>query len=258
LGALLDVGHAVRFGVTFSSTGRAPAVTELFARGPHDGPGTFEIGDPALRIERANSLEGTVRVHADRFRFEASVFSTWFRNYIFGGFTGRTCDEDGNCIVGDGLDFRELVYRQQSAHFRGLEGEVNYALVSGPSGTLEARALGDYTRATLGDGNNVPRIPPYRIGGGLSWRSRVFDAGILFIHSGRQDRFGVFDTPTPGYDSLSANIAVRPFRAHPGIEFALVGQNLTDSLQRNAAALNKDLVVQPGRTIRLALRLATF
>jgi iron complex outermembrane recepter protein len=258
LGALLDVGEALKLGLTFSSTGRAPAVTELFARGPHDGPGTFEIGDPTLRIERANSLEGTIRVHADRFRFEGSVYSSWFRNYIFGDFSGRTCDEDGNCVVGDGEEFRELFYRQQSAHFRGVEGEVKYAFVSGANGTLEARALGDYVRATLGDGSNVPRIPPYRIGGGLSWRSPTFDAGILFLHAGHQDRFGAFDTPTPGYDALSANIAVRPFRAHPGIEFALVGQNLTNSVQRDAAALNKDVVVLPGRTVRLVLRLASF
>lgn len=258
LGALLDVGTSVKLGLTFSSTGRTPAVTELFARGPHDGPGTFEIGDPTLRIERANSLEGTIRVHADRFRFEGSVYSSWFRNYIFGDFSGRTCDEDGNCVVGDSEEFRELFYRQQSAHFRGVEGEVKYAFVSSANGTLEARALGDYVRATLGDGSNVPRIPPYRVGGGLSWRSPTFDAGVLFLHAGRQDRFGAFDTPTPGYDALSANIAVRPFRAHPGIEFALVGQNLTNSVQRDAAALNKDVVVLPGRTVRLVLRLASF
>jgi iron complex outermembrane receptor protein len=258
LGALLDAGEAVKLGVTFSSTGRAPAVTELFARGPHDGPGTFEIGDPTLQIERANSLEGTLRVHANRFRFEGSIYSSWFRNYIFGDFSGRTCDEAHNCVVGDGEEFRELFYRQQSAHFRGLEGQVNYAFISGRNGTLEARALGDYVRATLGDGSNVPRIPPYRIGGGLSWRSPTFDAGILFIRAGRQDRFGAFDTPTPGYNALSANIALRPFKAHPGIELAVVGQNLTNDVQRDAAALNKDVVVLPGRTVRFVLRVASF
>lgn len=258
IGALLDVGEALKLGLTFSSTGRVPAVTELFARGPHDGPGTFEIGNPSLTIERANSLEGTVRVRTGSFRFEGSLYSSWFDNYIYGAFTGRTCDEDGTCIVGDGRDFRELFYRQQSAHFRGFEAEARYAFVSGPDGTLEARALADYTRATLGDGSNVPRIPPYRFGGGLDWRSPRFDAGVLYLRSGRQNHFGAFDTPTPGYDALSANLAVRPFRSHPGIEFAIVGQNLTNSAQRDAAALNKDVVVLPGRNIRFVMRLATF
>jgi iron complex outermembrane receptor protein len=51
---------------------------------------------------------------------------------------------------------------------------------------------------------------------------------------------------------------VRPFRAAPGIEFSVVGQNLTDDVQRDAAALNRDQVVMPGRSVRAVVRLATF
>ena len=40
----------------------------------------------------------------------------------------------------------------------------------------------------------------------------------------------------------------------PAFELALVGHNLTDSVQRNAVALNKDEVILPGRDIRLVLR----
>ncbi|MEI9926843.1 MAG: TonB-dependent receptor [Sphingomonas sp.] len=257
IGALLDVGP-LKFGATFSSTGRAPAITELFARGGHDGPQTFETGDPALRIERANSLEGTVRLNNGRFRFEGSVYATWFHNYIFGDLTGRTCDDDGNCVAGDSEELKELNYQQRGARFWGLEGEADYAFVKAASGTLEGRVLADYTRAKLDDGSNVPRIAPYRVGGGLAWKSARFDAGFLLLHSGRQDDYGAFDTPTPGYNALSANLAVRPFKDHPGIEFAIVGQNLTDDIQRNAAALNKDVVVLPGRSVRFVLRAATF
>lgn len=46
--------------------------------------------------------------------------------------------------------------------------------------------------------------------------------------------------------------------AHPGAELAVVAQNLTDDVQRNASALNKDEVVLPGRTVRLVLRVASF
>ncbi|HET8883074.1 MAG TPA: TonB-dependent receptor, partial [Solimonas sp.] len=62
LGLVFDASEAVKLGLTLSSTARAPAQTELFARGPHDGPATYETGDPTLDLERANSLEGTVRV----------------------------------------------------------------------------------------------------------------------------------------------------------------------------------------------------
>ncbi|HEX7855163.1 MAG TPA: TonB-dependent receptor [Sphingobium sp.] len=258
LGALYTATDGVKLGLTFSSTGRAPAMTELFARGGHDGPNTYETGDPNLRIERANSLEASLRIHRGRFKFDGSIYSSWFQNYIYGDLTGRTCDDDGVCAVGGSGDLKELFYRQQGAHFRGLEGEARYDLVKDAAGTLTAKLLGDYTRATLDDGNNVPRIPPYKIGGGLSWEGKKADAGVTFIHYGRQNDYGLFDTPTPGYNSLSAQIALRPFTAYPGVELAVVGQNLTNDVQRLATSLNKDDVVMPGRSVRVVLKLATF
>jgi iron complex outermembrane receptor protein len=258
VGALLEVTDGVKVGLTASSTGRAPAITELFARGGHDGPGTFETGDPNLGIERANSLEGTLRVRSGAFKFTGSIYSTWFHNYIYGDLTGRTCDDDGNCIDGDSEELRELNYRQQGAHFRGVEGEASYDLLKSAAGTLQAKALADYTRATLDQGGNVPRIPPYRLGGGLNWESSPVDAGFLFLYVGRQNKFGAFDTATSSYVQLNAQVAWRPFKAHPGIELAIVGQNLTNDVQRDASALNKDQVVMPGRNVRFVLRVATF
>ena len=37
-----------------------------------------------------------------------------------------------------------------------------------------------------------------------------------------------------------------------------MGQNLTDDVQRDAAALNRDAVVMPGRSVRFVVKLATF
>jgi iron complex outermembrane receptor protein len=257
LGALFDVSSSVKLGFTASTTGRAPAMTELFARGGHDGPGTYETGDPNLKIERARSLEATLRIRSGQFRFDGSIYSSWFADYIYGDLTGRTCDEDGNCVDGPGGDFRELFYHQQGAHFRGIEGQASYDLFDAGTGGLTAKVLGDYTRATLADGSNVPRIPPYRFGGGLSWESDPFDADFMLMRVGRQDDYGAYDTPTPGYVSLDAALSWRPFKDHRGIEFALVGQNLTNTVQRDAAAFNKDLVVQPGRNVRFVIKLAT-
>jgi iron complex outermembrane receptor protein len=258
IGALYDLTSAVKLGLTASSTGRAPGQTELYARGGHDGPNTYETGDPNLKIERANSLEGTIRVDSGKFRFEGSAYYTWFHNYIYGDLTGRTCDDDGTCVEGDGGDLKELFYRQQNAHFRGLEGKASYALLKRDDSSLEINALGDYTRATLGQGGNVPRIPPYRIGGGFAWKSRMIDANLLYLYVGKQNDFGDFDTATAHYNDLSAQIAVRPLRAYPNIQFAVVGQNLTNDVQRAATALNKDEVVMPGRNVRFVIRFANF
>jgi len=258
VGVLYEVSDAVKIGATASTTGRAPAITELFARGPHEGSGTFEFGNPGLSTERAKSLEATLRVDSGAFEFEGSIYGSWFDNYIYGHLTGRTCEEDGFCSDDPDGEMRELLVRQQGAHFRGIEGQASYALIDSSAGKLEASLLADYTRATFDDGSNVPRIPAYRVGGGLEWTSDAFDAGVSLIHVGDQNRFGPFDTRTEGYNSLSAQVAWRPFRKQPGIEFAIVGQNLTNEVQRNAAALNKDWVVMPGRTVRFMVRLATF
>ncbi|MAW99288.1 MAG: TonB-dependent receptor [Sphingomonas sp.] len=257
IGALYDVGGAgiVKLGLTFSSTGRAPAITELYARGGHDGPDTFETGDPNLKIERSNSLEASLRVNAGPFRFEGSAYSSWFHNYIYGQLTGRMCDDDGVCAVGGDGDLKELNYRQQGAHFRGLEAKASYAVMDDGNRRLEVNALGDYVRATFDDGSNVPRIPPYRYGGGLSWSSKPFDADVQFIHYARQNKYGAFDFATPSYNDLSASVTVHPFTENRNIALSVVGQNLTDDVQRNAAALNRADVVQPGRNIRAVLKI---
>jgi iron complex outermembrane receptor protein len=254
VGLLIDAADWLKLGVTASTAGRAPAQTELFARGGHDGPGTFETGDPTLKIERANSLEGTARLRFPDVTVDFSVWSSWFDNYIYGQLTGRTCDNAGICAMGGPGDLKELNYVQTGAHFRGLEGKGTYKLWDSGSGVLSAEFQGDYVRATLNGGSNVPHIPPYRLGGGLTWESDAFDAGVRLMVNGRQKDFGAFDTPTPSYTELNANIAWRPFPSAQGIQFDLVGHNLTDAVERNAASFNKDVVVMPGRDIRLVLR----
>ncbi len=255
LGMLYQPVAAVKLGLTFSSTARAPALTELFARGAHDGPATFETGDPSLRSERANALEASLRIRAGRFSFDGSIYSSWFHHYIYGDLSGQLCDEDGLCAIGGPGGLRELSYRQQGAHFRGIEGEAHFTVAKTQAGNFTLKALGDVTRATLHDGSNVPRIPPWRLGGGVELETDRLDAGMTLLYAGRQDKVGAIDTSTPGYVSLNAQIAWRPFRAQPGIEFAVIGQNLTDDLQRNAAALNKDVVAMPGRNVRFVVKL---
>jgi iron complex outermembrane receptor protein len=257
IGGLFDLTDEIKLGLTGSSTARAPAQTELFARGPHDGPQTFETGDPNLKMERANSLEGTVRLRFPEFTFDGSIYTTSFDNYVYGALTGRNCDDAGSCAFGSPDELRELNYVQQSANFRGLEGKAVYDLWHVEGGVLQVTALADYVRATLSGGVNVPRIPPWRAGGGLEWQSEAFDAGFQVIRVGAQNNPGQFDTSTPGYVSVDAQLSWRPFPENSKIEIALIARNLADEVVRNAASLNKDLVVMPGRNIRLALRYAT-
>ena len=258
VGMLFEPAEGFKLGLTASTTARAPALTELFARGGHDGPQTYETGDPDLVPERARALELSLRVNKGPFEFDGSLYSTKFDNYIYGDLTGRTCEDDGTCMVGAGLPLREVFYRQQGAHFRGVEAEARVDLLKQPTSLLALRILGDYTRATLDDGSSVPRIAPWRIGGGIDWTSSHLDLGVSYTRFARQNQFGQFDTPTDGYNALSVHVAWRPFTQHPGIELGLIGQNLTNDVQRQATSFNKDLVIAPGRSIRFTLRVASF
>jgi len=256
-GLVYELNSITRLGLTLSSAARAPAQTELFARGPHDGPGTFETGDPDLKLERSNSLEGTLRIRTDNVRFEGSLWGAKFDNYIFGQLTGRTCDDDGVCVDGDSLDLKELNYTQLGAKFYGAEGKTTVDLMKGAAGKLEAEFLADYVRAKLdGGAGNVPRIPPYHVGAGLSWAAAQFDAGFLVKYAGRQTDTSFAETETAGFVNVDAQLGWRPIASNSDMEVVLVGHNLTDATQRNAIALNKDEVILPGRDVRLLFRAA--
>jgi iron complex outermembrane receptor protein len=252
-GLLFDATDAITLGLTASTAARAPNVVELFAHGPHDGPGTFETGNPNLTIERANSLEGTVRVHSADTVFEGSLWGVTFSNYIHGQLTGNTCDEDGNCGPDLG-EFKQLFYEQGGARFWGLEGKVAQTLFQGNGGILVVDALADYVRATLTTGGNVPLVPPYHLGGGLSWQSMMIDADLHVFYSGAQNQVGEALTPTAGYVSLDMDVTWRPSESLKGFAISLIARNLSDSRERNAASLNHDVVELPGRDIRVVTR----
>ncbi|SFI73054.1 TonB-dependent receptor [Caulobacter sp. UNC279MFTsu5.1] len=254
-GFTYEASDALRLGLTAASAARAPAQTELFAIGPHDGPATFETGDPSLKIERANSLEATARYKiGSEGRIEASVWGARFDNYIYGALTGRLCEEDGVCAVGGAGDLKELNYGQRDASFWGAEAKAFFPLTAVGGGKLSGQVLGDYVRAKFtGGGGDVPRIQPGRFGGGLDWDNGTIDASFLVLAVSSQDHVGVADPATDGYTSVDAQVRWKPFKAKPGLQLLLVGHNLADETIRNATALNKDSVVMPGRDVRLVL-----
>jgi len=124
-GFLYDLPLGIVARLTAAHVERAPDATELFYKGPHDSTATFEIGNPNLTIEGANTFEiGFKRAKGD-FRFDASVYHTDFKNFIYKRFTGAKCDSDfASCGTGTELD--QIVYSQQDATFYGAELLTEY------------------------------------------------------------------------------------------------------------------------------------
>ena len=205
-GFLYDLPHGIVARLTAQHVERAPDATELFYKGPHDFTATFEIGTPGLTIEGANTFElGFKRAKGD-FRFDASVYHTDFKNFIYKRFTGAKCDDDfASCGIGSELD--QIIYSQQDATFYGAEllGELDIARIW--RGVWGIDGQYDFVHATFKDGTYVPKMPPHRLGGGIYYRDVHWLARINLLHAFRQDEFAAFDTPTPGYNLLNAELS---------------------------------------------------
>ena len=254
-GLLFEATDALQLGFTLSSAARAPGQTELYARGPHEATSTFETGNTAFDEERANSFEATLRFDSGKANYELAAWYSDFTDYIFGNLTGRTCDDEGLCADDGGGDLQELIYEQRDAAYWGAEARANVDLVELAGAPLRGIVLADYVRASLDGGGEVPRISPYHVGAGLDWTGNSFTGGILVKYTGaRDDHLATAETPTDGFVSVDAQASWRPFEKNPDIEFALIGRNLTDELQRNAVSLNKDDVILPGREVRFMIR----
>ena len=233
---------------------RAPTALELFAHGAHDAPGTFEIGNPGLKVETANTAEIGLKRIDGAFRFDAKVYYTKYNNFIFRQATGILCGaEFATC--GTGTEFIQTVYGQRDAIFRGGEMAWQWDLLPVAAGIFGVDGQYDFVRATFTDGSNVPRMPPMRVGGGSYWRNDNWFVRMGLLHAFGQSDLGQNDTPTAGYNLLKMEISNKQYwRNSPWgaaeITTGLVGDNLLDVDVRNSVQFHKDEILMPGRSIK--------
>ncbi len=233
---------------------RAPTALELFAHGAHDAPGTFEIGNPGLKVETANTAELGLKRIDGTFRFDAKVYYTKYDNFIFRQATGILCGaEFATC--GSGTEFIQTVYGQRDAIFRGGEMAWQWDVLPVATGTFGVDGQYDFVRATFTDGSNVPRMPPMRLGGGAYWRNDNWFVRMGLLHAFGQSDLGQNDTPTAGYNLLKMEVSNKQYwRDSPWgaaeITTGLVGDNLLDVDVRNSVQFHKDEILMPGRSIK--------
>lgn len=239
-----DSGH---FAINVSRAERAPGDQELFADGPHVATQTFEVGDAGLGEESADSIELSYRQHAGRLTGSLSLFRNDFDDFIY-------LDDTG--LSEDGLPVRQ--WRQQDAVFEGGEIELRYDLGEFASGHWQLHAFADRVTATLDNGQNVPRIPPRRIGFGVEWDHGCWAGDLSWIRAARQDRTGPFESPTAGFDQVDADLSCQlPSGSNTRWTVFVKASNLLDEDMRNHTSFKKDDVLLPGRNLRLFVR-ATF
>jgi iron complex outermembrane receptor protein len=242
--------------VTAQRVERAPKPAELFSRGPHDATGTFDIGNPDLNIEVANSVEVGLRRATGPLRFEATAYYTRFRGFIFRRLTGVMCDATFESCGDPAAELKQAVYSQRDATFRGGEIQAQYDVAQVLRGVWGVEGQFDTVRATFIDGTNVPRIPPMRLGGGVFYRDSNWLARVNLLHAFPQNDTAPNETPTAGYNLLRAEISytqkLKTTRPLEPREFTvgIVGNNLLNEAIRNSVSYTKDEVLMPGASVR--------
>jgi iron complex outermembrane receptor protein len=256
LGALQALPYGLVAGVSAQYVERAPRALELFAKGPHDASGTFEIGDPNLKKEAATGFEASLRKPQGSWRFDATVFHTRYHNFIFRQETGLLCDDDfESCGSGGGTELRQVVFAQRDARFWGAEFATQIDLTQFGEFTLGIDGQYDFVDARFTDGSFVPRIPPHRLGGGAYLKSMEWFARVGILHAFAQNNLALNETPTAGYNLLKAELTYT-LKVAPNLfnvkeaRFGVVGTNLLDDEVRNHVSFRKDEVLLPGRSVR--------
>lgn len=257
IGALQDLPLGFVASLNGSYVERGPTGYELFSQGPHDATATFEIGNPDLKKERARTVEASIRRAEGPLRLDATGYYTRYTGFIYRNFTGLACDDDfASC--GTGTENRQIVYQQQNATFYGAEIIGQYDILPVGNGFAGIEAQFDFVRAQFDNGTNVPRIPPYRLGGGVYLRADGWFARVNLLHAFDHQATALFETPTPGYDDLRAELsytkAVDPaVYGASAITLGVQGRNLLDADIRNSTSFKKDEILLPGRNVRLFL-----
>jgi iron complex outermembrane receptor protein len=249
---------------------RPPALEEMFFFGAHHGNFAVEVGNPALRSERALGVDLALRWRTPRASGEVTYFRNDIDDYIFrrlmdhqefedrrdsfvARFGGRQpaghAEHDKEGADGDGED-EEIAYVEfvgADALLQGVESHADFQLTP----VLSAELGLDVVRGSLKDNDlPLPRIPPVKFRGGLRFQRNALQIGGQVISAASQNRLSTNETATAGYTLLKL-YASYSFDSG-GALHTFTGRldNATDELYRNHLSLIKDVVPEIGRNFK--------
>ena len=268
LGLLYDLPFATVLRLNGQYVERAPDAAELFSKGMHEATGTFEVGNPFLVEEKATTAEIGLKKATGAFRFDTSAYYTRYTGFIYRALQGFTCEpkahggefhcEDEGHGGGAGHDHAfDLVYFQQrDANFYGAELAAQLDVGRVWNGIWGVDAQYDFVRAQFEDGENVPRIPPHRLGGGVYYHDANWLARAGALHAFQQNEFGLNEIATPGYTLVNAELSyttdvTAPDGTASQVTIGVRGENLADDEVLNHTSFKRrEEVLLPGASVR--------
>jgi iron complex outermembrane receptor protein len=223
---------------------RAPTVEELFSHAAHAATGSYELGNPDLKVERSLGLDAVLRVAAAGVSGQLSGYLNQVQGYIAPDVSRDTTVE--------GETMPLALYGQRDATLRGFEVQGEAKL----SERLVLGVMGDLTRGTFRGGAPLPFMPAARVGTSLRWDTGRFTAGGDLRHAlAQREVTGGQDVATDAYTLLDLS-AAWTISAHGRIhEITMRADNVADVRYLDATSRIKSYAPNPGRNITLVYRL---
>lgn len=246
---------------------RPPALEELYFFGVHRGNFALEVGNPTLESERALGFDLSLRWRGSRASGEVTYFRNdiddfIFRNLLdeeefearedefidrFGGREPAGREEHGT--AGDeGEELAIVEFAGRDAVLQGVEAHADFSVTS----RVFVEVGADYVRGSLKErDDSLPRMPPFRVRGGVRYQYNAFQAGGEVVGVAKQDRIFGAETATDGYALLKlfTSYSFQTGAAVSTITARL--DNATNELYRNHLSLIKDLVPEMGRNFKV-------
>jgi iron complex outermembrane receptor protein len=199
LGATIDISENWTLPINYTSAQRLPTAEELFSNLsgaeeliPHLATSTIEIGNTQLKHETANNFDLGLRYRSKNIGFNFALFHNRIDDYIFLEDSGDRLD-----------DIPVFLYQQKQATFKGFEADFSYQINDKFNNNWNYRLFTDRTKASLQNGDNVPRIPASRLGMNIDWLRGNTTINLDFIHVQKQDNISEFELPTNSYNDVS-------------------------------------------------------
>jgi len=275
LGVVWNYEQGYNLGISVAYSQRAPSASEVFSNGAHIGTNTYELGalykvdshtnevvlsDEDIELETNVSLDLTFRKFEGDFGFIVSAFYNHIDDYYYQRNLGLTTEifedehhdddmheheEDEHHDEHEGEEHHDehegeeylpiYAYEQSDVDLYGIESEFIYKV----SPNFTATVFGDYIRAKLRDGDNLPRIPPLRLGTEFTYTNEDLSATLTAQRYFSQNKISENET--------DANINFYIDGVGSDLVVFIKADNITNEEARVHSSFLKDTVPLPAR-----------
>ncbi|MBC8087146.1 MAG: TonB-dependent receptor, partial [Phycisphaerae bacterium] len=210
--------------------------------------GTFDVGNPDLKSEQSTGFEVGLRAQSGRTFGQINTYYNIIDNYVLPRAVGVVNLEEENTTA-------PLVnFIQGNARMYGVEGQVEAEIAK----RLVAGVMGDFTRATLRDGGNLPFIPAGRVGGSLRYDDGrlSFGGDVRRVFDQNNVSGDALDVATDAYTLLNLSASwIFSGKTSTVNSLTVRTDNLLDEQYRDATSRIKSFAFNPGRNFSVVYKI---